>query len=107
MGACKNNVACIDRVDKGPVPPDRYRMLPAYKYNWNVDVGGPGHLVWFLKQSLLRRLTAKRGGFFLHLGHVSEGCITVDILSGEAIRQWARVDAILNGDADNHMTVTR
>src|SRR5439155_4201788 len=79
LGRCKNNSACHFPY-LGPVEPNKYQM--------NKDLR-PGHEYWYRLEPIPHipgwkvRLGLARGGFAMHLGTFSEGCINVDIARRE------------------------
>ena len=111
FGVCMNNPACTGIENEGPVPPGTYKMVPEYKARWNIGGPGAGHNAWRLKPTIATRIAQSRikpaGGYFLHLGHISEGCITVSIVIGAAIQQWAPVDAMLNAENPKNTMIVR
>lgn len=111
FGVCMNNPACTGIENEGPVPPGTYKMVPEYKARWNIGGPGAGHNAWRLKPTIATRIAQSRikraGGYFLHLGHISEGCITVSIVIGAAIQQWAPVDTMLNAENPKNTMIVR
>jgi RHS repeat-associated protein len=78
-GECKNNSSCERDKNKGPVPRGRYLLGTAFKKISNQPVWYP----LYGKDNQGRwthgdvDTPSGRGGFFLHLGGFSLGCITI------------------------------
>ena len=98
-GQCRNDPACAGKKDEGPTPPGDYEMVPSTKY------GGS----WWLKDPWIQRQLWKlgigRSGFFLHLGTVSLGCITVIKTKPAAVQEWENLKKLLEKESKNTMTV--
>jgi RHS repeat-associated protein len=99
MGDCRNDPNCAAKKDRGPVPPGDYELVPSTKY------GGS----WWLKEGWLTRQLCKLGfgrcEFFLHLGTVTLGCITVDRNNPLAVDLFNRLRDLLNADPKSRITV--
>jgi len=48
----------------------------------------------------------QRGEFYLHLGHYSLGCLTVNIESLSAVREWGKLKTLLDADTANTLKVS-
>jgi RHS repeat-associated protein len=76
---CRNNIDCIGQKDVGPVRPGHYSLVrnpnPERKKWWLLV---PDSDTWFSNWSWSGLLPAHRGGFNIHIGGYSEGCITCD-----------------------------
>ena len=97
---CRNNPDCANRKDTGPVPPGIYDMIETEKY------GGS----YWLREGMLDRFLCSRFNigrceFFLHLGRVSAGCITVQRENNLATRQFDELRVLLRDDRPNRMRV--
>lgn len=102
-GECRNNSQCGDNKDEGPIPVGNYRM------NRDDREGNEGF--WRLEPDpqipgWKCRLGMKRCGFMLHPGTVSLGCITADPTNSDTMRQYNRIDRLLQReDGANTLTV--
>ncbi|KAF0190254.1 MAG: Sel1 domain-containing protein, partial [Gammaproteobacteria bacterium] len=103
-GQCRNNSQCADNANEGPIPPGNYTInsddRSGHEGFWRLEPNPqiPG---WKCKTGL------KRCGFMLHPGQVSLGCITVDPSNKNTMRQYNRIDRILQReDGSNTLTVT-
>jgi hypothetical protein len=76
-------------------------MVPSSKYggSWWLKEG------WFARQ--LCKLGIGRCEFFLHLGTVTLGCITVDKFNPIAVEQFERLRKVLGRDPKNTLEVLR
>ena len=107
---CKNNPSpeCIDTPKEGPIPPGCYRVVsheskPGF---WRLIPLG-----WSTVDSALYRMQndygigKKRGGFMLHPGAVSWGCIT---LSASALASYKAInDLLVREQGDNILCVSK
>jgi RHS repeat-associated protein len=104
-GQCRNNPDCADNKDEGPIPPGNYKM------NQDDREGNEGF--WRLEPDppipgWKCRLGVNRCGFMLHPGTVSLGCITADPTNKKTMRQYDRVDRLLQREnGANTLTVTQ
>jgi hypothetical protein len=70
---------------------DLYRLQP-WPHQWD--------------DGLLYKLHLKRGGFELHLGSISLGCINVDKKNPGAAQQYHEMNRLLQSeDGSNYLTV--
>ena len=99
FGKCTNQVACVNKKDEGPVQPGKYDLKPHLKNGKQWFYLDPGWL-----GQLGRTLWGDRGGFNLHYGTVSIGCITV---TGDA-KVWEQLEDLLLSDerAGKRNTIT-
>lgn len=104
---CKNNNKCTNVRDLGPITPGFYRM--------NLDTR-PEHAGWGLYRlepwphSILDGWLYKhhftRGGFELHLGSITYGCINADKTNPKAAEQYGHIRSLLQSeDGGNFLTV--
>ncbi len=104
---CKDNPACSDTKNLGPISPGRYKM--------NADQR-PEHRGWGMYRlepwphhsydGLLYTLGQMRGGFELHIGSVTFGCINANKTSPQAVKQYHALEKILQfEDGSNFLTV--
>jgi RHS repeat-associated protein len=102
LGTCKNNNSCSSLKMLGPVTPDTYNV------NANTL---PGRQGWWALQSsswnpgvdgLLCRLGFKRCGFNLHIGTISEGCITFDKNDPAATDAFNKISNLFSADSPNN-----
>lgn len=93
IDGCKDNPACVDRKNEGPVPPGCYRLT---QHESKPDFWRLTPVGWDKADSIMCRLGIKRCGFQLHMGTISLGCITV---SREAAGIYNRIDSMLKADA--------
>jgi RHS repeat-associated protein len=85
LGTCKNNLACVSKEDRGPIPPGRYIIHPpGYSPN------RPGDL--YLRPAPGTNLLNRKGGFFIHLWGTSKGCIMLHMQEFDIISGWATQD---------------
>ncbi|MHB8844940.1 MAG: RHS repeat-associated core domain-containing protein [Nitrospirota bacterium] len=81
---CKNNPKCVDKPDKGPLPPGKYRIKPP---GWIAD-----HPKWmYLKESSTNEMY-DRSEFFIHPWGVSNGCIMIQGAAFDFIYDMAKKD---------------
>ena len=104
LGRCKNNSACHFPY-LGPVEPNKYQMnkdlRPGHEYCYRLEPIPhiPGWKV---------RLGLARGGFAMHLGTFSEGCINVDKNDPVARQKYFDLLKMLDAEqGDNFMWVER
>jgi hypothetical protein len=110
VGECMNNSesGCTSSKDKGPIKPG--------KYNINMDDRHPDRIFWRLEPNpkvpgwayYLTRIypTGPRGGFMLHDGTHSLGCITIDNKNEKAMTQLRILDTLLKSDSGGVLFVT-
>jgi RHS repeat-associated protein len=98
-GECRNDPACANDKNRGPVRPGNYDLIPSSKY------GGS----WWLREGFFGRQMCKLGigrcEFFLHEGTISLGCITIDRTNEDARKQFGDIKSMLRGDATNTLQV--
>ena len=102
LGSCKNNGSC-HLPFLGPIEPGKYQM--------NKDTR-KGHELWYRLEPIPRvpgwavRLGLQRGGFALHLGSLSEGCINIDKNDPNLRQQFNDLLNMLNSEqGDNFLYV--
>ena len=96
----RNDPNSTDVYSLGPIPVGNYRMV-------NSDyAGGSFKLV---PKSIWSRLMflagAGRGGFYLHKGTRSEGCITADKFNSSSLPQWNIIHGMLMKESSNSLEV--
>jgi RHS repeat-associated protein len=103
-GKCSDNPGCSNDPYLGPVSPGRYKMnhddRPVHPGWWRLEPipHVPGWKV---------RLGLARGGFVLHPGSRSWGCITVDKSDNGVMKYYNLLDSLLNSESrSNYLTVT-
>jgi RHS repeat-associated protein len=98
-GACRDDPSCSQELFRGPIPPGEYRM--------NRDLR-PGHDGIFRLEPVPRipgwqvRLFWRRGGFELHLGTTTLGCINVLKTEQNAMEQYNRLRKLLEAEDDQN-----
>jgi RHS repeat-associated protein len=96
-GQCTNNTsnACINNKDEGPIQPGIYQMNPdsrsGHELYWRLEQIDP-------KSSGLDYVLGARGGFMLHPGGMSLGCITTNKKNQAAMQQYFILDNLLRGE---------
>jgi hypothetical protein len=105
VGPCKDKPACANSPDLGPIQPGEYRM--------NRD-SRPGHEQWYRLEPIPQRsgwavtMHVERGGFALHPGGRSLGCITADKNNPQAMAQLnALLQLLQDEDGMNYLLVTQ
>ncbi|MFN8441614.1 MAG: RHS repeat-associated core domain-containing protein [Caldilineaceae bacterium] len=86
-GPCRNDPSCVDTGGTGPVQPGEYELDHHVKNGKNWFYLDPG--TW----GKLKRIFGGRGGFNLHYGTRSAGCITVTNES-----KWKELEKLLLDD---------
>lgn len=104
---CKNNDDCVNSRNKGPITPGRYRMnadtRPQHQ-GWGLYRLEPWPHHWY--NGLLYDLGLSRGGFELHIGSVTFGCIDADKTNSQAVDQYHAMQFLLQAeDGNNYLTV--
>ncbi|MBI5639904.1 MAG: DUF2778 domain-containing protein, partial [Nitrospirae bacterium] len=100
VGECKNNSSerCIKSKDIGPIPTGRYKM--------NSDDRAKHGLFWRLeadpKVSGWQYYLGARGGFLLHPGSASLGCITVRKRDAKAMLQYRAINDLLKSEIESN-----
>jgi RHS repeat-associated protein len=102
-GDCKDNPKCADKQFTGPIKPGNYKMNPdtrqgqTDRYRLEPQPPIPGWKV---------RLFLERGGFELHPGHITLGCINVLKDDPNAMQQYQQLQQLLNSQTgSNFLTV--
>jgi RHS repeat-associated protein len=106
-GDCRDNPKCANNFGSGPIQPGRYRM--------NFD-NRPEHNGWGdyrLEPSPysrwhgpLERLHLARGGFELHIGSITHGCINADKTDPQAVGAFHAMQQLLGSqEGNNWLTV--
>jgi RHS repeat-associated protein len=102
---CTNNPSCFGSNDGGPIPPGEYSLVPVEK---------KGTVWFFLDSGLIDKALYKtglgRGGFNLHPGTESAGCVTVSAgAGGNGSASYDDLAVLLLGDFlqgfDSQLTV--
>jgi RHS repeat-associated protein len=103
LGPCRENPSCSQKLFRGPIPPGEYRM--------NRDLR-PGHDGIYRLEPVPQipgwevRVGLKRGGFELHPGHRTLGCINVLKDDPNAVQQYNRMLKLLEAeDGQNYLLV--
>ncbi|MBT9539680.1 MAG: DUF2778 domain-containing protein [Thiobacillus sp.] len=104
-GQCRNNPDCSSNENEGPISPGNYRLnqddRPGNEGFWRLEPNPeiPG---WKC------RLGLERCGFMLHPGQISLGCITADPENIKTMRQYNRIDSLLQREnGSNTLKVMR
>jgi hypothetical protein len=102
LGSCKNNSSC-HLPYMGPIEPGKYQMSKDDRQ---------GHEFWYRLEPLPHipgwkvRLGLERGGFALHLGTFSEGCINVDKNNPDLRQKFNDLLNLLDSEqGDNYLYV--
>lgn len=101
-GDCRDNPECVNK-HGGPIVPGRYKINPDLR---------PEHAGWSLfrlepmpqltkLEALLVRLNLKRGGFELHVGTITHGCINAQN-GTQAVRSFNAIQALLQSESGNN-----
>lgn len=105
IGQCRNNNRdeCTKSKDFGPIPVGTYKM--------NRDDRPGNNLFWRLepdpKISGWKYYLGARGGFLLHPGAISLGCITADESNPDAMAQYRLIHNLLRTETGtNYLRVT-
>jgi RHS repeat-associated protein len=100
VGLCENNSLCQNFPYLGPIQSGAYRM--------NLDER-PGHQTWWRLEPMPRvpgwkvRLHLARGGFAMHLGQSSLGCINIDRNNVDAAGRYSNLFNRLLGEWDRNI----
>jgi hypothetical protein len=100
LDGCRNNASCVDKKDKGPIPPGCYRVAPhesTPNFYRLIPVG------WGPSDGAMCRLGWIRCGFELHPGRISSGCVTVDKSNGFAMGAYGQIESMLSKDAPDNI----
>jgi RHS repeat-associated protein len=108
-GECRDNPKCVNKWGSGPITPGRYRM------NADTRPEHAGRNIYRLEpwphrtgQGKLETLHLIRGGFELHIGSITHGCINVDWGSeGANTFNNALLPLLVSQDGNNWLTVTQ
>jgi RHS repeat-associated protein len=102
LGLCRDNNTCIHVPRNGPAKPGVYNLSPNDNHPewWAMQAEG-----WNRLDSLLYYLFMERGGFNLHLGTYSEGCITFDKSDPSAVDAFGWLDWMPQADAPSNIIV--
>lgn len=98
MGPCRNQSSCSNNKDIGPTQPGEYQM--------NSDTR-PGHELFYRLEPVPHIPGWKvdfglaRGGFELHPGSISLGCITTDKKDPKAMQQYQQLFQLLQSESGN------
>lgn len=110
---CENNANCASKKNSGPIPPGTYSIDPDHWQRRGFYDLNPTGKTWVDKVPHLRGIInsipffGSRSGFELHLGTNSVGCITGDKRQQQAIRQFQRIEDLLNKEmGNNSLTVS-
>jgi RHS repeat-associated protein len=101
-GACKDNPKCADKLFTGPIKPGGYKMNPdtrkgqTDRYRLEPDPPIPG---WKVDLGL------ERGGFELHPGHRTLGCINVLKDDPNAMNQYQQLQQLLDSETGSNYLV--
>jgi len=107
-GPCRDNPQCTGNRGSGPIIPGNYKINPDLR---------PEHAGWPLFRlepepqmskldAALIRIGLKRGGFELHIGTRTHGCINAENGDPEAVKQFQAIQQLLESEAgNNHLLV--
>jgi hypothetical protein len=107
---CRNNDKCLNEHDHGPVVPGRYKMNLDTRVTY-YDHAAAGqyrlepwpHHFW---HGPFYNWGWMRGGFELHLGSITHGCINAQIKNPKAAEQYQPLKQFLRAeDGNNFLTV--
>ena len=105
-GKCANNSSgeCLKQTKVGPVLPGSYDMV--YKGDYFYQ----GTDAWWLDEGPIKRRTQKLfynrdGGFYMHTGSVSHGCVTVYKHNEEGMRKYKELSDMLKKPTDSPITM--
>jgi len=106
-GTCSNNDSCVNSRAQGPITPGKYRMnsdtRPEHQ-GWGLYRLEPWPHHWY--DGLLYDLHVTRGGFELHVGSITFGCINADKTNPDAVNQYHALQYLLQAqDGNNYLTV--
>jgi RHS repeat-associated protein len=96
---CQNKPSCANNRDKGPIPPGEYSM--------NSDTR-EGHDLFFRLEPVPHipgwkvDLGLERGGFELHRGTFSLGCITANMKNPSTMQQYDKLFDLLDSEDGNN-----
>jgi len=98
-GKCKDNPTCASKLFTGPIPPGEYKMNPdtrkgqTDRYRLEPMPAIPGILV---------RLGLARGGFELHPGHRTLGCINALKDDPNTMNQYHQLQQLLDSETGSN-----
>jgi len=101
-GPCANNPSCADVPNMGPVQPKTYTINPDDKQRpgwWRLE-SVPPTPGWRV------RTGTGRGGFAIHPGTRTVGCINIDKNNSDAMRRYRDIHELLKRDQPNRLFVT-
>jgi RHS repeat-associated protein len=106
-GSCQDNPSCENARGEGPITPGRYRMnfdtRPEHQGWGDYRLEPWPHHFW---DGMLYKLHFQRGGFELHIGSITFGCINADKTNPEAVKQFHQMQQLLQSeDGSNFLTV--
>jgi Protein of unknown function (DUF2778) len=112
---CKDNPACENSKDLGPISPGRYKMnldtrdTSAQPGGYNHAAAGQyrlepwPHHIW---DGLMFKYGGSRGGFELHKGTITFGCINANKNDPGAVNQYNQLQQLLQSeDGSNFLNV--
>ncbi|OOF58859.1 RHS repeat-associated core domain-containing protein, partial [Rodentibacter genomosp. 2] len=102
QGKCANDSSeeCLKQSNTGPVLPGAYTMVyKGDRFNQGTDA-------WWLDEGVIKRRTQKffynrDGGFYMHTGRVSHGCVTVYRENPEGMRKYEQLSDMLKKPTDS------
>jgi RHS repeat-associated protein len=99
VGPCQNKPSCSNANELGPIQPGEYKM--------NTDTR-PGNQSFYRLEPVPPipgwkvKLGLERGGFELHPGSRSLGCITTNKNDPQAMQQYQQLDQLLQSEGDGN-----
>jgi RHS repeat-associated protein len=100
---CKDNPACGNTRDLGPISPGTYKMnfdtRPEHQGWGDYRLEPSPHHFW---DGTLYKLHLARGGFELHIGSITFGCINADKTNPDAVSQFHQLQQLLQSEDGNN-----
>ena len=107
-GDCRDNPTCANNFGSGPIQPGKYKMNfddREIHRGWGDYRLEPSPHTWW--HGPLERLHLARGGFELHIGSITHGCINADKTNQQAVDEFHALQQLLHAeDGHNWLTVT-
>ena len=102
-GPCRDNPQCVNNWGSGPIQPGRYKMNPDTRpehHDWGMYRLEPTPYHWW--HGPLERLHLARGGFMLHIGSITHGCINADKTDPLAVGAFHSMQQLLDSEQGNN-----